>query len=120
MGGHDSPEAIKNETRTYLLVFAALAVLTVITVAVSYLELNTTQAVAVALVIASVKGSLVAAFFMHLISEEKFIYAVLILTLIFFVALFVLPMGTYAGAVGDQHLMEGAQIRETPAAEEHH
>lgn len=117
MGGHDSPEAIKKETRTYLLVFAALALLTVITVAVSYLDTNHTQAVVIALVVASIKGSLVAAFFMHLISEEKFIYAILALTMIFFVALFVLPIGTYAGATGDHFMMEGA---ETPAAEEHH
>ena len=41
MGAHNSPEDIKKETRTYLLVFAALAVLTVVTVAVSYLDLNT-------------------------------------------------------------------------------
>jgi cytochrome c oxidase subunit 4 len=117
MGAHDSPEEIKKETRTYLLVFAALAVLTVITVAVSYLDANHTQAVIIALVIATAKGSLVAAFFMHLISEEKFIYAVLVLTMIFFLALFALPIGTYAGAVGDQFHMDGA---EPPAAEEHH
>ena len=116
MGGHDSPEAIAKETRTYLLVFAALAVLTVITVAVSYIDMNTTQAVVVALVVATIKGSLVAAFFMHLLSEEKFIYAVLVLTMIFFVALFVLPIGTYADAVGDQHVIGGAEA----AAEEHH
>lgn len=117
MGSHDSPEAIKKETRTYLLVFAALAVLTIITVAVSYLQLNHTQAVVVALVVATIKGGLVAAFFMHLISEERFIYAVLVLTLVFFVALFVLPIGTYAGAVGEHFIMEGAV---SPAGEEHH
>ena len=117
MGAHNSPEDIKKETRTYLLVFAALAVLTVITVAVSYLDLSTPQAVVVALVIASIKGSLVAAFFMHLISEERFIYAVLALTMIFFVAIFLLPIGTYADAVGDHFVMDGV---ESAAGEEHH
>ena len=39
MGGH-SPEDIKKETRTYVLVFVALAALTVVTVGVSYLDLN--------------------------------------------------------------------------------
>ena len=117
MGAHNSPEDIKKETRTYLLVFAALAVLTVITVAVSYLDLSTPQAVVVALAIATVKGSLVAAFFMHLISEEKFIYAVLALTMIFFVAIFVLPIGTYADAFGEHFVMDGV---ESAAGEEHH
>jgi len=117
MGAHDSPEAIQKETRTYLLVFAALAVLTVITVAVSYLDMNHSQAVVVALVIAAVKGSLVAAFFMHLISEEKFIYAVLALTMFFFVAIFLLPIGTFADGTGEHFVMEGV---ESPAGGEAH
>ena len=75
-----SVEEIKKETRIYILVFVALAALTMITVAVSYLDLTPGAAVALALFIAAVKGSLVAAFFMHLISERKLIYAVLILT----------------------------------------
>ena len=37
-----------------------------------------------ALAVATIKGSLVAAFFMHLISERKLIYAVLVLTVFFF------------------------------------
>lgn len=117
MSAHDSPEAIKKETRTYLMVFAALAALTIITVAVSYLHLDHTEAVIVALLVATIKGGLVAAFFMHLISEEKFIYAVLVLTLVFFVALFALPIGTFAGATGDHFLMHGVEL---PSAAEHH
>ena len=50
------------------------------TVGVSYLHLSVGAAIALALFIAAIKGSLVAAFFMHLISERKLIYAVLILT----------------------------------------
>jgi caa(3)-type oxidase subunit IV len=48
-------------------------------------------AVPVALFIALVKGSLVAGYFMHLISEKKLIYAVLVLTVVFFAALLALP-----------------------------
>ncbi|MBI2151053.1 MAG: cytochrome C oxidase subunit IV family protein, partial [Acidobacteria bacterium] len=77
---------IQKHVRWYLRVFAALMILTVVTVAVSYLELTTRLAVAVALFIATIKGSLVACYFMHLISERKFIYTVLIVTVIFFVA----------------------------------
>jgi len=117
MGAHNSPEDIKKETRTYLLVFAVLAFLTVVTVAVSYLDVNPGQAVAIALFIAAVKGSLVAAFFMHLLSEEKFIYGVLALTIFFFIAIFVLPIGNYANEIGEPFVMEGV---ESGAGGEHH
>jgi cytochrome c oxidase subunit 4 len=92
MAGH-SAEEIKKETRVYVLVFVALAALTLITVGVSYLHLSFGAAVALALFIATIKGSLVAAFFMHLISERRLVYAVLILTFAFFLALIFLPLG---------------------------
>jgi len=83
--GHDnSPEAVHKEIKRYMMVFGALAVLTVITVAIAQFHLPTWQAVTLALVVATVKASLVAAFFMHLISERKLIYAVLIMTVFFF------------------------------------
>ena len=83
--GHDnSPEAIKKEIRKYLIVLACLAVLTLITVAISRLTLPSWQAIALGLAVATIKGSLVAAFFMHLISERKLIYAVLLFTVFFF------------------------------------
>jgi cytochrome c oxidase subunit IV len=82
---HDnSPEAIRKEIRKYMMVFGALAVLTIITVAISRLHLPTWQAIALGLAVATVKGTLVAAFFMHLLSERKLIYAVLVLTVFFF------------------------------------
>lgn len=98
MGGH-SVEQIKKETRTYVLVFVALAFLTLVTVGVSYLHLGFGAAVALALFIATIKGSLVAAFFMHLISERRLVYAVLILTLAFFLALLLLPVGGWVDRV---------------------
>jgi len=81
---HNDPEHVRAEIRKYLMVFGALAVLTVITVAISQLHLPTGQAILLALAVAIVKGSLVAAFFMHLLSERKLIYAVLVLTVFFF------------------------------------
>lgn len=98
MAGH-STEEIKKETRIYILVFVALAALTLITVGVSYLHLSVGAAIALALFIATIKGSLVAAYFMHLISEKKLIYAVLMLTFIFFLALIFLPLGGFADRV---------------------
>ena len=50
----------------------------------------------VALLVATIKGSLVACYFMHLISEKKLIYAVLALTVAFFVALLALPVVTHS------------------------
>jgi cytochrome c oxidase subunit 4 len=71
-------------------------VLTVVTVAVSRFHLPVPVAVTVALIVATIKGSLVACYFMHLISEKKLIYAVLVLTAVFFVALLALPIFTYS------------------------
>ena len=78
-GAHD-PAEIDKHVRVYITVFVALMALTIITVAVSYLDLSTPMAIAVALFIATIKGSLVACYFMHLISEKKLIYAVLGIT----------------------------------------
>lgn len=91
-----SHEEIQKHVKVYLMVFLALAVLTAVTVGVSYLHLQIIPAVVLAMIIASIKGSLVAAYFMHLISEKRAIYGVLALTAIFFVALMVLPAITTA------------------------
>ena len=97
----DSPEAIRKHIRVYVAVFIALAVLTVVTVAVSYLHLESVAAtVTIALIIASLKGGLVAAYFMHLISEVKIIYWVLVMTVAFFVVLMILPVLTEHSGVG--------------------
>jgi cytochrome c oxidase subunit IV len=45
--------------------------------------------------VATVKGSLVACYFMHLISEKKLIIAVLVLTVVFFLVLLALPALTH-------------------------
>ena len=85
---------IDRHVRVYITVFVALMALTLITVTISYLHLPLPMAVTVALLVATVKGSLVACYFMHLISEKKLIYAVLGLTAVFFVVLLALPVVT--------------------------
>ena len=87
---------IDKHVRVYITVFVALMVLTMITVAVSYLHLSVPMAVTVALLVATVKGSLVACYFMHLISEKKLIYAVMALTVAFFFVLLALPVLTHS------------------------
>jgi len=90
-----SPEAIKKHVRGYLIIGAILYVFTVITVAVSYLDLSVPASILLALFIATIKGSLVCLFFMHLISEKQLIYYVLIVTVAFFFVLMFTPLGQF-------------------------
>ena len=60
--------------RTYLFIWLALLVLTVVTWLVSYVNLGLMN-VAVAMLIASLKASLVALFFMHLRHENRLVWA---------------------------------------------
>lgn len=75
----------------YLAIFAALLVLTGVTVGVASLHMGFAMAVLVAILVASIKGGLVASYFMHLIDENKWIYLVLIITAIFFAMLMIAP-----------------------------
>ena len=92
---NDHAADIDRHVRVYITVFVALMVLTIVTVAISRVHLPVPQAGALALVVATIKGSLVACYFMHLISEKKLILAVLVLTAVFFVALLALPVLTH-------------------------
>lgn len=87
---------IDRHVRVYITVFVALMVLTIVTVAIARLHLPVPIAIGVALLVATIKGSLVACYFMHLISEKKLIYAVLVLTAVFFAALLALPAVTHS------------------------
>jgi cytochrome c oxidase subunit 4 len=91
---------VQKHVRAYILVFVSLMFLTLVTVAISYLHLPVRQAIMVALLIATVKGSLVACYFMHLISEKKLILWVLVLTVVFFIVLLLVPAFTVADRVG--------------------
>jgi len=84
-------ESIRKQTRSYIVVFVTLMVMTVLTVAVSYFHMPVGLAILVALIIASFKGSLVAGVFMHLSHERKVIYWVLLVTVLFFIVLMAIP-----------------------------
>ena len=86
-----SPEEVQHHVKIYVRVFLALAALTVLTVAVSYFHLPLLPAIFAALLIATLKGSLVAGFFMHLVSEKPVIFYILILAFVFFLALLLFP-----------------------------
>jgi cytochrome c oxidase subunit IV len=82
----DRPLAHVVDVRVLLGVFAALMVLTVITVAVSYLDLGEFNLI-VAMCVATVKATLVALWFMHL-RYEKGLHAFIFLVGIAFLGLF--------------------------------
>ncbi len=92
-------EEVRAFMRKCVFVFVALMALTIITVAVSYLDLDTPTGIAVGLAVALLKGSLVALFFMHLIDEKKIIYYTMALTFSFFALVMYLPNGWDADLV---------------------
>lgn len=97
-------EHSSHDVGIYYKVFGGLLVLTVVTVAANRVHLAIPLAVTVALIIAITKGSLVAAYFMHLISESNQIFRVLIITAIFFIAMMFLPLlGLFSTPTGTQH-----------------
>jgi cytochrome c oxidase subunit 4 len=87
-------EHTDEHTKAYWAVGIALFVLTVVTVTASVFHFAVLLAVSIGLLIAVVKGSLVALFFMHLINERRVIYGALVFTAILFLALLLLPVGT--------------------------
>ena len=113
---HSDPAEVKKSVRTYMMIGAALLVFTGITVAANLVHLAVPLAITVALIIATIKGSMVAAVFMHLNHEKKWIYGSLILTVVFFMVLLFLPLltisdtfGTHINAPGASTHGEGGQ-----------
>ena len=115
MSGH-TPDEIRASVRVYLKVFGALAVLTMVTVGVSYVDLGGRGNIGVALLIATFKAGLVAVFFMHLKGEVASIYRALVLTVLFFVVLMVLPLSHFADHTG----VPNPETQVVPASTEHH
>src|SRR5215831_16358599 len=97
---HSDPEAVKKSIRTYGTVGGLLLVCTGITVAANQVHLAVPVAITVALIIAALKGSMVASVFMHLSNEKKWIYGALILTVVFFIVLIFVPLSTIHDTIG--------------------
>ena len=95
--GETDVEKIEQHVKSYLAVFAALGALTIVTVAISYIDMPTPYSIAAAVTVATVKASLVAAYFMHLISERKVIHYLLLLCVAFLVVLFAIPVAMDLG-----------------------
>jgi caa(3)-type oxidase subunit IV len=111
---HSDPAEFRKGLRTYWMVGAALLVFTVITVAVNQIHLTTGLAIAVALIIATTKASMVASIFMHLSHERRWIYSALVLTVIGFVILLTVPFLTDWNNIGTR-IAPGAHAAPTAA-----
>lgn len=117
---------VHHHIQIYKKVAMSLGVLTVATVAISYVDFAVPLAVTVALVIAATKGSLVVSFFMHLIEEKKVvslskwgfgaILATLAVTAFLFLVLIFIPLLGHADKVGEYYALPNA---DAPAAAAH-
>ena len=111
---HSDSEAIRKHVRTYWMIGAALFVFTVITVAVNQVHLAVPLAITLALIIATMKGSMVAAVFMHLNHERMWIYAALVLTVIGFAILMLVPSLTLGDSIGTPIHVEAPAAAHAP------
>ena len=102
-------EDVQGHIKLYYKIGGALLVLTVVTVAVSYIDFAVPMAIVVALIVATAKGSLVASYFMHLIGEQKGIYAALALTVFFFVVLIFVPILGHSDTYGERKAFPNSQ-----------
>jgi len=102
------PAEVRKSVRKYMMIGAALLVFTGITVAANLIQLTVPLAITVALIIASIKGAMVASVFMHLNHEKQWIYGSLILTVVFFMVLLFLPLLTISDTFGTHINAPGA------------
>ena len=85
-------EDIQHHIKVYMNVFIALAILTVITVAVSFLDVSFIEAFFIAITVATIKGSLVLSYFMHLLEERPAVIWILATTMVAFLILMFIPL----------------------------
>ena len=97
---HPDPAEVKKTVRRYFMIGAALLVFTGVTVAANQFHFVVPVAITVALIIAVMKGSMVAAVFMHLSHERRWVYGALLLTVVLFIALMFMPLLTMLEHIG--------------------
>lgn len=107
--GH-SDHGLAHTTPVALLVgvLAMLMILTVLTVAVTQVDLGATGNLVVAMVIATIKATLVVAFFMHLVWDKKLhliLFLISVLFLILFLALSLTDRAEYQPDLDQFHLL---------------
>ena len=81
---HSSPEEIKKHVKLYLLIGLVLIIGTCLTVYIATIDFGSHHLnIGIGLLIAAIKASCVALIFMHLNSESKLIYKILVFAAIF-------------------------------------
>ena len=90
-----------NTTRTYWLVFLALIVLLIVTVAVAFVSLGPLN-VAVALLIATAKAALVALYFMHVRESSRLTWVFAAGGFVWLILLLVLTASDYTTRQADE------------------
>ena len=107
---HSDPAAIKKSIRHYLMIGGVLFAGTVITVVANQVHLAVPLAITVALIIAAIKGSMVAAVFMHLSHEKRWVYGALLLTVGFFIVLLFVPLLFTLNGIGTPLAAPGTAV----------
>ncbi|MBL9178368.1 MAG: cytochrome C oxidase subunit IV family protein [Verrucomicrobiaceae bacterium] len=87
----DNIEEIRKSVKKYIIIGVTLIICTGLTVWLSYVELPTHGLnILAGMILATFKAALVALIFMHLNHERSVIYKILIFTVVFALALFLL------------------------------
>jgi cytochrome c oxidase subunit IV len=82
-------------TRTYLLVWAALIVMTLLTVYLAYVDLGEWHT-AVGLLIAVTKATLIVLFFMHALGADRLVWMVIAVTVLFLAIMYGFTFSDFA------------------------
>ncbi len=98
------PIDVQKHVKTYITILVSLLVLTLATVGISQITATVTVRITIAVVLAMIQGFLSVGYLMHLNAERKFIYWVLLLTIIFFVVLVFLPLLTVSDSISRAHV----------------
>ena len=98
---------VHQQVKNYLIVFGTLLILTVITVLLSRVQVQVALGVVLALIVAGIKGTLVAGIFMHMFSEK---ISVVNIVLIFSGIFFLVMIGLILFGYFDSFLMERAVV----------
>jgi cytochrome c oxidase subunit 4 len=100
-------EHIRGHIKVYVLIFAMLILGTIVTVAISYKDFGAPWInITIGLIIATIKASLVAGWFMHLVSERRMVHSILVVCGFMFavlVFLFVWTMSSDSLIGGGKH-----------------
>ena len=98
---------VHQQIKNYVIIFGLLMILSVVTVLLSSLQVQVGFGVALALIVAGIKGSLVAGIFMHMFTEK---ISVVNLVLIFSGIFFLVMIGLILFGYFDSFVMERAVV----------